>query len=363
MAASRLTPSRQIPTAIDAVIPAEDVLLLQHIYSCNYYTMDLFIKQMAIVYGSAIDCLSLRHAILEHSASVLQDCHFQPALYHHRGQACRALRLKMNSPSGFSEGDVFAALILAYSTCLAEPDSEEAVMHINGCLSMVQAMSQRSKYTATSDVFTIFEPFVQDNIRSLSHLARYSAPRPSNPPFKKRVSYMRELVRASKFPLPDERMGYGTLQSILQSIAKNACYCLFQISLDEGSNQTLKGYMLEYIRGELMDPDLVHTWNRLRLSGELEIWWPLTIAIRSVELAESLLTMPEILPGLASPIMGGRACKLISYIRDIDLTVKDPAPRASFMERLRTQLWLDLVLASLALPNEDIPICKSPLLR
>jgi hypothetical protein len=293
--------------------------------------------------------------------SILPDCHFQPAFYHHHGQACRTLRLKLFSPAGFSEGDVFAAFILAYTTSLTDVESENAVEHINGCLSMVQAMSQRSKYTATSDVFTIFEPFVQDNIRTLSRMARYSSPRPSNLPFKKRVSCMRELRRAGNLTVPDEWTMYYTLYDILESIARNAWYCLSQISQDEGSNQTLKGYMLEYIRGELIDPDLVHTWNRLRLSGELEIWPPITIAIRSVELVEALLTMPEFLPGLASPIIGGMACQLVSYIRD--LTVKDSYHRASFMKHLRSHVWLHMVLACLALPNEDIPNCESPLLR
>jgi hypothetical protein len=267
----------------------------------------------------------------------------------------------MISPAGFSEGDVFAALILACSTSFTDRDSEELVMHINGCSSMVQAMSQRSKYTATSDVFTVFEPFVQDYIRTLSLVARYASPCPAGPVFKKRLSYKRELLRAGDLPIHDKWMGYYTLNSILETVIHTTYYCLCRISLDEGSEQTLRRYTLEYIQGELKDPDLGQTWKQLQLSGELYICCLISINFGILELAEALLTMPEILPGLLSPLIAGMACKLVSYIRD--LTGKDPAYRASFVQHLRSYRCLHLGLASLALPVEDIPICELQLLR
>lgn len=300
--------------------------------------------------------------MLAYSASWLPESDFQTALYHHHAQACSALRSKMTSPAGFGEEDIFTSLILAWSTYLSFPKSEEVGVHINGCISMVQAMSRRSGYKAISDVFTVFQPFVQECIHSLSILTGCSSLRPLDISFKKRVACRGDLYRANNLPVrQSEWMEYDMLRGSLEATALYTCFNIYRISRDERSLQPLKRDTLDYIRRELTDPDLGHTWKQLQLSWELESWWSITLSTGTLEFAEALLMRPEIPEGLSSPLIAGMACNLVSYVRS--LIRRGLASRAECVEYFRKYgcNWLPLV--GLALRVEDIPDCEWPLLQ
>src|ERR1700737_5228858 len=68
--ARNLTPSRVIPTAIDAVISADDALLLAYAYS-DHSSCAALARILACEYGNSIPCPSLRHALFAHAVRTL----------------------------------------------------------------------------------------------------------------------------------------------------------------------------------------------------------------------------------------------------------------------------------------------------
>ena len=111
-AAARVEPSRPIPTAEDAVIRAEDVLLLDYAYSnedlSHAWAKSLF-RVMATQYGPNISSLPLRHTMLALCASLLPQMQFGDRFLHHKAESYRALFERVGHPNNLTEADVLAA--------------------------------------------------------------------------------------------------------------------------------------------------------------------------------------------------------------------------------------------------------------
>jgi hypothetical protein len=350
-----LSPSRPIPTATDATINAEEVLLLQYAFSrTDQSLISMFFKQMAIVYGTAIDCQSLRYAILANAASLLPSTQFQNPFYHYTAQACRALRSKLNPLSCFDEGDLFAVFVLLFTT----NDYEEAFMHANGCIRMLQALSEHARTKAVSDVFRVFVPCVRSYLATYFYAIEGRNWRPEmETTFKERLRYWVELYRAANIALRDaEQTRYLVLTRTLRDLARVALVGLYCMLRDEESQQFQKRQMLECMRQVLGDPDLQQTWKHLQSSGERESWPTAFIDMATLELAEAIFLMPDILLGLSSPRIADLARNQILGIRE--KTQKEPAEyRPNFVKILQYEPHR-VGLGAVALPLADIPNCE-----
>jgi hypothetical protein len=109
--------SRQIPTASDAVIEADDALLLQYAYSDSIipqggFILSRLLQKFALVFGPSFNVASLRHAALAYVA-LYAPCHggFERVIFH-SNQASRELLAKQKK--GYTEADFFAAAVLTF---------------------------------------------------------------------------------------------------------------------------------------------------------------------------------------------------------------------------------------------------------
>jgi hypothetical protein len=308
----------------------------------------MFFKQMAILYGTAIERPSLRYAILANAASRLPSAQFQNAFHHYKAQACCALRSKMNPQSRIDEGDLFAAFVLSWT----HSDDEERVMHVNGCIRMLQVLSAHARTNAVSDVFVVFEPFVK------SHLPLYVATTACDwepaleTTFKERLRYWVELFRAANIAIRDAQWTrYTVLRITLRNLAFEAVFALYCILVDDEESQRPQNF-LEYMRVVLGDPDLQQSCRSLQSSGEHdEYQMDVSGDMATLELSEAILMAPDVLQGLSSPPITDLARNHISYIRETKIR--------SCLVRDFVQSDLHCVaLAAVALPLADIADCE-----
>ena len=172
---ARLNPSRPIPTAIDAVIEPEDVLLLQYAYSRPFDAFGwLIVNRLQFVYGQSLLSPSLRHAVLAAAAKEIGLPRFSPQYQRHKSQTYRELAAKIKDPALITEADIFASFLFL----LEEPStSGERFEHAKGCLAMMRALVYeipRGKYV--SDFFSACAPLlyefantIQNVIQTLSY--------------------------------------------------------------------------------------------------------------------------------------------------------------------------------------------------
>ena len=154
-------PSRQIPTAIDAVINGKEINMLQYVYLLDEQrpnegvaeiSTQIF-KRISLVYGLSIECLPLRSALLALSGA-LQFNHggweSEQQLDEYSSRACRALRDKSSSSFDLEEFFTIYFLIFAESERLwtyaaqkrTNSDTSIAHMqmrvHVRGILTMMK---------------------------------------------------------------------------------------------------------------------------------------------------------------------------------------------------------------------------------
>ena len=154
---ARLNPSRPIPTAIDAVIEPEDVLLLQYAYSRqldDFYS--LIVTRLPFIYGQSLSSPSLRHAVLAWAAMEIGF----PQYRRHKSQMYQELAAKIKDPALITETDIFASFLFM---CGTKFTSEENLKHAKGCLSMMRALlDEIQKGKHVSDFFSACAPLLYE---------------------------------------------------------------------------------------------------------------------------------------------------------------------------------------------------------
>jgi hypothetical protein len=154
-----LNPSRPIPTAIDAVIEPEDVLLLQYAYSRpSEYIIWLIINRLGLVYGQSLPSPGLRHAVLAVAAAEIGSPQFFNQYQCHKSQMYRELAAKIKDLALITETDIFASFLFM---ALKQSTREEKLNHAKGCLAMIRALLdeiKRGKHV--SDFFSVCAPLL-----------------------------------------------------------------------------------------------------------------------------------------------------------------------------------------------------------
>lgn len=138
---------RRLPTAANAMISGEDMLLLQYAYFGNDMYRDIF-KRMSTVYGETISDPPLRNAILAQAYTCLVDesTTFCFKFEAYRSLACRGLIRKLYTPSTISFSDVLTSFLL-WST-----GTIQSSLHLRGCLSLSNFLLDSSADTTPTDL-------------------------------------------------------------------------------------------------------------------------------------------------------------------------------------------------------------------
>lgn len=158
--------SRQLPTAIDAVIRSEDALLLQGAYALEASGTASFLKQLAIIYGTPMPHTPLRHAIIAYATTRWESPHFRDQLEFHQMKATNAL-IKRLQTSKFDDSDVFAAFMLAW-IAFNRLSRDESAIHVNGCMKMLDFLVENIARRPLSDALIAFQPYVLDRVFLIS---------------------------------------------------------------------------------------------------------------------------------------------------------------------------------------------------
>src|SRR5262249_25539140 len=139
--------SRIIPTAIEAVINAEDAILLEYAYTTKnqFPWMTSLFRIAATEWGWSISSQSLRQAILAFSAFLFPKSQFYKIFEYHKSLARHFLIQTLGNPVTVCFADVLAAFILGQLTVIRDQgrQEDEGSNHFEGCIAMVKALSEQ----------------------------------------------------------------------------------------------------------------------------------------------------------------------------------------------------------------------------
>jgi len=334
--ASRIAPSRPIPTAIDAVISSEEESLLAFAYSQQGTDLSQFIKIASVVYGASIQEYSLRHAILAWTASRLPLEQFGQRYTYHKEQVYCTLIRKLDRQATISEGDIFSAWVLAW-TIHSSTNCVELTYHVNGFTCMLQSRLKQPR-ASHSGMITVFGPklYADAIFFAMCHCLPATIEAPGRLfGFRSRVLFLSEVLQAGD----KTHELWGWVDAIIATLdpaglqAKELVGLFYtigmlfrrsllslhtvarQLQTSETTNIHTQS-ILQYLETELHDLDLFHTLVRLANSvhGD-EDERLVTCGFQVLETAQiivSILQSPAIISTLKTSHLRTRAGMLIS---------------------------------------------------
>jgi hypothetical protein len=355
-------PSRPIPTAIDAVINAEDVLLLQYLYSldCTYpqtgvqFGLVVFFKQMAVLYGISIQSPALRHAMLATAASWLPSTEFDDRYQRHIDQASQALPSTITPTTTVTEPDLFATQILAeiaWRPASKPPQYVSARMRADQCFRIMERLLNQN---SMSDEFKTVRPFVVDWLNSFSAWMGWGFDNVSRVTFRERLASRVESHRFSGLPASQIQgmevalaIGYTIGTLVINSLRR-----MYRIVSNEGDHHQLeKEKVVEQIRAESTDPDFTEGWREIlprTFDRGISV-----VDLGMLNLLEAIFTAPNILEGLNSPSVTRLALYVLSYFRRVHQIT-------NYGEQFTLAFPPRVLLPALALSSSDIPERNDP---
>jgi hypothetical protein len=162
-----MTVSRSLPTAIDEVIPSQDLLLLQFAFSDLFESsggtiIGKFLKRLSVSFSPAIESKPLRHAIVAFAAAYVP-AHLYPSfaerIEEQTALASKALRKKTST--NLDEGDLFAVCLLTLLSCI-QGNAEKFRIHLGGLIAIMfnhfLASGSRRYLERRSVCFTLKSP-------------------------------------------------------------------------------------------------------------------------------------------------------------------------------------------------------------
>ena len=158
--------ARPIPTSDDQVIDSQDGLLLQYAYSETFayvtgWKVQCLFTKFGVAFAASINIPSLRHAMLAYTAAFAPISSGYERMEYHSNISCQALKRK--TPENINEGDLFAACLLTYLSCVYQ-DPLKFRVHLKGVIALMkECVKQSSKDGATSH-YSAFWPLARDLI-------------------------------------------------------------------------------------------------------------------------------------------------------------------------------------------------------
>lgn len=324
--AARLALTRQIPTAIHSVISGEEVLLLEYAYSSNGHLslgMRAICRHFAIEYGQAISCATLRHAVLALSANALPSSLFQVRRDHHQAEASRRLIAKLGSAEGINESDMFAACTLAYLASWSGRCNAEAIIHLNGCMSMLNSLSEQSENGPRSSLLDVFSPFIINFANYYGLLNSFSDENTQwsfpgrQPAFNKTVKYWNEVLNM-RLPTATSSGIVRAVNEQLSDLVQMLTVCICGAAateLRQGKKDWRVHSVLEYVASVMRDADFQEALTITVGQSALQMCGSISTApfqeLECVRILVELLEAPTIWQGLSSPAVISLSWKLL----------------------------------------------------
>jgi hypothetical protein len=345
--AARLSPSRPVPTAIDAVLPPEDGLLLSFVYSGEKTSSQFtgLCRVFATEYGAAISSESLRHAMLARAAIYLPPADFSQRHEHHKQSAWRALIKKTQNQEAINEADVFASCLLA-AIAWRNQSNEERLIHHRGCLTLMNILAKQSAQRPVSDLLANFAPYIRDMLNLYDTL----------------VSIM--SLESLKFPLPQQRMTFkqrlrcfemgrksGLHNSAIEEAALDllndlfviSVACILRVAKQEMVNNFERDSVIEqvarHVMTQLSDVELRHVFRSMTQTAQYQ----------QLKLASRILVASTVLECFGTEAVGRIAKPLIWCYRS---EFHGGSQSGSYSNYCYSA---GLSLAGLAIPVEEVP--------
>ena len=372
-AAAQLSVLRPVPTAIDAVISAEDVLLLEYTYSDRLRSNSFspIIKQLGVEYGAAIPFTSLRHAIMALAAQELPVVQFGEKLKYHMQEARGALRRSITTPEVLCDADAFAACLLALIAC-DEGNVAESMIHAQGSMAIMKFLSDNAARKPLSNILNVFGPFISNtaNYYYGQGDTEYPVPRLQsiNTTFQQRITYLAELsrFRSSRWQsVPPSHFAVNTILRDLFGILLSALQTTVLKEMQNTAVGAIRQDTLRYVNNELSDPLLQEALGALELRPQLtrvktlaeELTAGAVLQLGTIHLMLSILDAASVLEGLGTPRTILRARRLVSASRYMIFASMErqavlASPFANWYGRC-------VAISGLAFPSGEIPDRKS----
>ena len=361
-AAKVADPSRQIPTAMDAVVDSQDVLILSYAYSnhgrpTRLQGVNAFIKILGAQFGPSLVDPSLRHAVIALTTAGLPREQFGQALVDHKQKAWVALGTQLRRDRISSTASIFATFVLM----LLDRDSKDPGYRETArkCKMMLSFITENEKYVP---LFDIFHGYISDCLdceemtRSCLDLDGAAAwILPSSTTLKQRMQYYTEFRRI------DSRFRLGELEALdLTScyLLERSICCVYRAILKEADGSVFVGdsflqIAFQQLCSELRDLELHISEFQGLIPAHSVVH--MTQRLDCIRLAISLLNAPSIFWGMNTD-------EAISYAKILaeSLQKHPPRMRELLTPFMKTILRAEILLVGLVLPVEDVQKCTLP---
>jgi hypothetical protein len=315
-AAKLLAPSRLIPTAIEAKISGDEVLLLQSIYAEERGSpmARSLIRQFAIAYGESIRCKTLRHAILAYAAVLLPPEEFGECSERHASEATTRLICRISAPETVDETHVFAAGMLMWRLWVRNC-KDVALIHAHGVIKMLSLL--REKGEDQSPILRVFGPLAFSDANFYISMCQKSENMTSSQSeshrttFTERLKYHHQMIRSGGPAIVWCSAKVQTMADILWDMQRVMLELVMDLLQGGTRRYDENDSRVKYLWSEYNDPDFQkaiaamewtaeQTPSRFRCMEE-EVQTYLLHQLLCIRLLIVALTAPSISQGLSSP--------------------------------------------------------------
>jgi hypothetical protein len=357
---ARLPPSRPIATAIEAVITAEEGLLLTFAYSggaCQNEFLNAFLKFLATQYGPSIFSHSLRHAMIALSAILLPEGQFRQTAVDYKRKAWQMLSKKLENQSIPTETDVLTTFLLVGVEQIYNYEDFVLLENLRKCKTMLARLLGQKKCLPLTLAFVSDFINIQFTFLGIPKTQVLDWHILSPGEVEEKFQYYNEFRRFESMPLP------AFVVSIHESLADLVLQAILCVHISAGEksidNSNLSNgtdsYRLIQIQDQLRFCEL-RLENEGGLGDEIkdeilktQLTTLLEQHIDTIQLIISLLEAPSILDGLNTAHTMSIASKLIT-------SLQTSSPRKlPLSEYLSHPLYgAQIVLSGMALNLQDV---------
>jgi hypothetical protein len=366
---AQLSPSRPIPTAVDAVITAEEGLLLMFAYSnpTRFGYLNALFKMLAKEYGPSISNSSLRHAVLARAARGLPSPERSQISDDHKQQAAQALARKFEAKTPLDDAEIFSTFLLA----LVEYECPFEVSHcldiFYKCMSLLTSITDNGTH---GPLLLVFSPYLLDWIGGLylvlctlrPDISAWQVPPPST--YSQHVRYYDELSRIQPALQIHLNPIIATIKCLNDLLERSVC-CVHRTALrkvqgaeppiDDKIAAALRDIRvyLGYLECERKNQQLAVQSEDALLATQITQFEKQKLD--GIHLALSLFEAPSILDGLSAARTRSIGRRLISSLQTL---TPNTAPLNQHFNSYHYNT--QLLISGMTLLSQEVPECTHP---
>ena len=308
--AKQLAVGRLLPTAIDAKIKGQDVLLLHSIYAEERGSLlaRSLIRQFSIAYGESINCHTLRHAVLAYAAVLLPPSQFRECSDRHASEATRRLIRTLSAPETITETHVFAAGMLMWRFWVRNR-KKDALIHAKGVMTMLSILWEKGGHQ--SAMLKVFGPLAYSDASFYVSMSEQSKEMDTahRTTFEQRVKYHHQMIQSGGPAIVWTSATVQAMADVLWDIQRVMLELLLETARGDTNGYDENDSRVQYLWSEYNDADLQQAVAALEWDGqaeprsrtvETEVKIYLLHQLLCIRLLMTLLRAPTILEGLSS---------------------------------------------------------------